>query len=186
MCECAENVCTCACARCVCVCVCVSVHGVCVCVCVSVHGVCVCVCVCVSVQVCVCVYVCVCVCVCMVRVRVCVSVCLCECARCVLCVCVCVGGGGGVWCVLCVPSKILGRPHNAHRLAQVRRKRDTREGEKHERRTEAGDFPPPLALPSQFPSPVAGSPEQDGGTYLLLPLSPAPVSGSYPGELSEL
>ena len=104
-------------------------------------------------------------------------------------VCVCGGGGGGgggYGCVVCVLSKILGRPHNAHHLAQARRKRDTREGEKHGRRTEAGDFPPPLALPSQFPSPVAGSPEQDGGTCLLLPLSPAPVSGSYPGELSEL
>ena len=125
----------------------------------------------------------------------CMYVCVCECAwyvlniMCVwLCisVCVCVWGGGGYGCVVCVLSKILGRPHNAHRLAQVRRKRDTREGEKHGRRTEAGDFPPPLALPSQFPSPVAGSPEQDGGTCLLLPLSPAPVSGSYPGELSEL
>ena len=93
-----------------------------------------------------------------------------------VCVCVCV-------CVLCVLS---GRPHNAHLLVQVRRKRDTRGGERRGRRTEAGDFPPPLALPSQSPSPVAGFPEQDGGTCLLLPLSPAPVSGSYPEELSEL
>ena len=102
-----------------------------------------------------------------------------------LCECVC-GGGYGYGCVVCVLSKILGIPHNAHLLAQARRKRDTQGGEKHGRRTEAGDFPLPLALPSQSPSPVAGSPEQDGGTYLLLPLSPAPVSGSYPGELSEL
>ena len=82
-------------------------------------------------------------------------------------------------------SEILGTPHNAYLLAQVRRKRDTRGGERRERRTEAGDFPAPLALPSRYPLLVAVSPGQDGETCLLLPLSPAPVSVSYPGELSE-